>query len=359
VSATSPVVSVVIVTYRSADMTVACLRSLAAERADPRIVLRAVVIDNASGDAESIAAAIQLQAWSGWVTLLRAPQNGGFAYGNNLGFAYALAQHAPDYVHMLNPDTVVKPGAVATLVEFLDSHPGVGIAGSSFENADGSVWPFAFRFPSALSELESGLGLGVLSRALSPWTLVRVMGEASEPIDWGSGASMMIRRTLLDAIGGLDESFFLYFEETEFCWRARRAGFPMWYVPASRVMHIGGHSTAVTGPQRVIKRLPAYWFESRRRYFLATGGRARAALIDLIAIAAHALGRARLWLQGRRDRIVPYYLRDLWRHSALRRENGRLAAARTRFLVSATSPPVPPCDSELEARQQVENFRSS
>jgi len=140
---------------------------------------------------------------------------------------------------------------------------------------------------------------------------------------------MMVRRELVDRIGGLDENYFLYFEETEFCWRARRAGYPMWYVPPSRVIHIGGQSTKVTERNVALRRLPDYWFESRRRYFMSTKGIVGAAVIDAAALIATALGTLRLWLQGRRDRIVPNLVRDLWRHSAMRKANRHFERPRT------------------------------
>jgi N-acetylglucosaminyl-diphospho-decaprenol L-rhamnosyltransferase len=163
--------------------------------------------------------------------------------------------------------------------------------------------------------------LSFVSRLLRPWAVVRTMSPQVQQIDWGAGASMMIRRTLLDQIGGLDENYFLYFEETEFCWRAKRAGFPMWYVPQSRVVHIGGQSTKVTERNVAPKRLPAYWFESRRRYFMTTNGFPRALLIDLTAMLASVLGSIKLGLQGRQHDIVPHYIADLWRHSVLHRRN--------------------------------------
>jgi GT2 family glycosyltransferase len=325
---------VVIVSYRSARLTIDCLRSLVPERRDAGISLRAVVVDNASGDAPAIAAAVKAEQWESWVTLIVAPRNGGFAYGNNLGFACACRERCTTYLHMLNPDTRVRPRAVRTLVDFLESHPTVGIAGSSFENNDGTDWPFAFRFPSLLSEFESGIGLGLLSRLLKRWTVVRTMSPHAQPVDWGAGASMMIRREMLDCIGGLDEGYFLYFEETEFCWRAKHAGFSMWYVPESRVVHIGGQSTSVTERNAAPKRLPTYWFESRRRYFLTTAGLGGTLLIDLVALFANLVGAIRLGIQGRRHRLTPQYIPDLWRHSVVHRHNRTLATPRTRLPIS-------------------------
>ena len=322
-------VAVVIVSYRSAALTVDCLRSLVSERAQAGIELKVLVVDNASGDTPEIAAAVQREGWSDWVTLVEAPRNGGFAYGNNLGFAHAVRLWDPHYLHMLNPDTRVKPGAVRELVEFLERTPGAGIAGSSFENGDGSDWPIAFRFGSMLSELESGLRLGLASRLLRRWRVARVMDKTAQPIEWCAGASMMLRRAMLASIGGLDERFFLYFEETEFCWRARNAGFQTWYVPASRVIHIAGQSTKLTERDAAPRRLPDYWFESRRRYFQLTLGLPQAALTDVLTLAAGALGQLKLILQGRRQEIVPGYLSDVWRHSVLHRKNRMLAAPQT------------------------------
>ena len=324
-------VTIVIVTYRSAYLTIECLRSVLPERAASGISLHAVVVDNASGDAPAIAAAIASEAWGSWVTLIEAPKNGGFAYGNNIGFAHACRDSSPDYLHLLNPDTRVLPGAIGSLVDFLDRHPDVGIAGSSFENGDGSDWPIAFRFPSLISEIDGGLNLGLVSSLLQPWSVVRIMTPMAQRIDWGAGASMMIRREVLDRVGGLDENYFLYFEETEFCWRARQAGFPMWYVPKSRIVHIGGQSTKVTERNAAVKRLPDYWFESRRRYFMTTGSLPRALLIDLLAIVSHVLGSTKLRLQGRSDRILPHYVADLWRHSVWHQRNRSMPSARTHW----------------------------
>src|SRR6202041_636643 len=123
-----------------------------------------------------------------------------------------------------------------------------------------------------------------------PWVIPRVMTKAPQPFDWVCGASMMIRPDVFAAIGGLDENYFLYFEETDFCYRAKQAGFSTWYVPESRVMHIMGQSTKITDNKFIADRIPAYWFESRKRYFVVTFGIGRAMLIDIVALFANSLG---------------------------------------------------------------------
>jgi N-acetylglucosaminyl-diphospho-decaprenol L-rhamnosyltransferase len=321
-------VAVAIVSYKSAQLTIDCLSSIEAERSTSRVRIRVVVVDNASGDAPAIAEAIEKNFWSSWVTLVRAPRNGGFAYGNNLAFRLAQNDGPSDYFHLLNPDTVVRKGAIGALVRFLEAHPDVGIVGSRFENLDGSDWPIAFRFPSILSEIESGLQLRLASRILQRWAVAVEMSLMPQPVDWVPGASMMIRPQVFDAIGGFDETYFLYFEETDFCFRAKKAGYSTWYVPESRVMHIAGQSTKLTLRNEASKRLPSYWFESRRRYFMASYGTARAMAVDVVALLANTLGHLKRMAQRRLDRGVPHFLRDLAYHSVLWPSNRKFGATK-------------------------------
>ena len=106
-------VAVAIVTYRSARLTIECLRSISAERSMSVLDIRAIVVDNASGDAPSIAEAIAENGWWSWVTLVTAPKNGGFAYGNNVALQHACRQGPPRYLHMLNPDRLSAKGRSA------------------------------------------------------------------------------------------------------------------------------------------------------------------------------------------------------------------------------------------------------
>jgi GT2 family glycosyltransferase len=324
---------VVIVTYKSAQLTIEAVRSLLTERATPGLSVRVVVVDNASGDLPEIARVVEDCDWSSWVALVQAPRNGGFAYGNNLGIEHAYASRTPSYVYLLNPDAQVRPGAIGSLVRFLEAHPEVGIAGGSFENLDGSDWPIAFRFPNLIGELAQGLEFGVATYLLERWVTVRHMTKANQPVDWISGAAVMIRPEVLAAIGGLDENYFLCFEETDFCRRARSAGFPTWYVPESRVMHIGGFST---NPTR--GRLPPHWFEARRRYYVVSFGILHSMAIDVVSVIAHCLGSLKRIIQRRHHATVPYFIRDLVRHSVLWKRNRNIPPVRSRITGSNPLP---------------------
>ena len=141
---------VVIVNYKSADLAIDCLASLEPELAKVPGA-RVSLVENASGESEILAKGLDDRGWRGWVSLEEAGRNGGFAAGNNVAIVPALASdNPPRYVLLLNPDTVVRPRGVQELLDFMDAHPEVGIAGSRLENPDGSPQRSAFRFPSVL-----------------------------------------------------------------------------------------------------------------------------------------------------------------------------------------------------------------
>ncbi|HWE37748.1 MAG TPA: glycosyltransferase family 2 protein [Isosphaeraceae bacterium] len=309
---------IVIVNYRSAALTIDCLRSL-----EPQVGpagARVVVVEGGSGDdsAEVLAAAIVGRGWSGWASVLPLEHNGGFAFANNRAIeAASRSAEAPRYVWLLNPDTVVRPGALTALVEFLEGHPEVGIAGGRLEDADGTPQHSAFRFHSVLSELEHGLRLGLTTRLLARWRAPLPLPEGPCAVDWVSGASMIVRREVFEAVGLLDEGYFMYYEETDFCLRARRAGWPCWYVPGSRVVHLVGGCSGEADPSRARRRRPAYWFHSRRRYFLNHHGRLKTTLADLAWASGYALYRLRRPIQGVPDEDPEHLLGDFIRHNFL------------------------------------------
>jgi N-acetylglucosaminyl-diphospho-decaprenol L-rhamnosyltransferase len=141
----------------------------------------------------------------------------------------------------------------------------------------------------------------------------------SLPSDWLPGASMMIRRQVFDAIGLMDENYFLYYEETDFCLQARRAGWSCWYVPQSRVMHIAGQSTGVTAETASPKRLPQYVFDSRRRYFVKNHGWLYAAMTDLSWLVGYGLWSVRRVIQRKPNTDPPCLFLDSLRNSVLLR----------------------------------------
>jgi GT2 family glycosyltransferase len=192
----------------------------------------------------------------------------------------------------------------------MEARPAVGIAGSRLEERDGTPQRSAFRFPSLLGEWENGLRLGAMSRILERWVVAPPVRQEAHPADWVSGASMLVRGEVFQSIGLLDEDYFLYFEETDYCLRARRSGWECWYVPTSRVVHLVGQSTGITAKER---RIPRYWLESRWRYFHKNHGGLYARLANTAWAMGHALWRIRRRLQGKPDLDPPSALGDFVR----------------------------------------------
>jgi N-acetylglucosaminyl-diphospho-decaprenol L-rhamnosyltransferase len=271
---------VIVVNYRTGRLVIDCLASLAPEV--PALKGgRVVVVDNASGDDSLpvISAAIAERGWSGWVELIALPRNGGFAYGNNAAIRRVRELDSRfAAVVLLNPDTVAREGAIERLVSFLGDHPEAGIVGASIENERGSEEPCAHAYPSPLIEFVAAANLDPLTR----WLRRRHMkgtGPGARRCDWVSGACMAIRRETLDAVGPMDENFFLYFEEVDFCARAGRLGWTCWSLPQARVVHFEGASTGIKAGRR---RRPAYWYDSRRRFFAKQYGIAGLLAADLL-----------------------------------------------------------------------------
>lgn len=307
-------VLVVIVNYRTAELTVEAIASLEGEvlaRGDAHVV----VVDNGSddGSAALIARGIEQRGFGGWCTLKAVDRNGGFAAGNNAAldcYRETMGQELPEFVWLLNPDTLAHAGAIGALVDFLRAHPRVGIAGGRCLWEDGRVRYSAFRFISPVTELIAAVNFGPFTRLLGGRNVGVEPTDQPARVDWVSGSSLMMRRTVIDTIGPMDEAYFLYFEETDFCAKASDAGFEIWTVPASVITHIGGQATGASGEQRRLKRRPRYWFESRARFLVRRYGVAGAHLANFSWLAAYPLGRLIGSLRGHRGHESPRIWRD-------------------------------------------------
>lgn len=320
---------IVIVNYRTPGLTIDCLASLEDE-VKQLPGAHVVVVEGGSGDdsAAQLRQAIEDRGWSAWVTLDVRENNAGFAGGNNAAIVPALAEDPPpDFVLLLNPDTVVRPGAITALLRFMNEHPGAGLAGSRLEDPDGTPQNSAFRFPSIASSFESMVRLGPITRLLKNRLVSMPMSDTPHRADWMAGASLLVRREVFDAVGPLDDGYFMYFEETDFCLAAQRAGFEAWYVPDSRVVHLVGQASGVTAKNdsgKPAKRRPAYWFESRKRYFVKNHGKLAAALADAAWIVGFACWRLRVKLTNQPDRDPEKLLTDFIRHSVFLRGFGMI-----------------------------------
>lgn len=284
--AASADVDVVIVSFEARDCL---LRALGALVDDAGVAVRPIVVDNASEDGS--AAAVR-QAFPA-ARLLTNERNAGFAVACNQGWRFGSA----GFVLFLNPDAEVRPGAIGVLVEHLRRRPDAGIVGPRTRNGDGSVQVSTGPDLTPASERrQRRLVHGVARRA--PAALAeaeRVHGREHEP-GWVSGACLMIRRECLEAVGGFDESFFLYEEDADLCRRVRAAGWRVLFTPQAEVVHQLGRSMA-----RAAGRARLEYHRSHLRYYRKHNGRAASAGLRALLLARGAGGWLRAVVRGDAD----------------------------------------------------------
>lgn len=234
-----PRVAVVVVSYNTCPLLQQCLASTAHTSA------HVVVVDNASQDASPAMVRREFPT----VDLIANAANVGFAAGTNQGMRHALAAVPTlEYVLLLNPDAFLRPGALQALIDFLDAHPRVGAVGARLFYPDGTPQEGAWHFPSLWMTVfdlfpPRGPLLGRLYASPLNGRYREERGSQPFPIDHPLGAAMLMRRAVLDHVGLLDESYWMYAEEVDWCFRCRQAGWAIWQVPQAEVVHVAGAST--------------------------------------------------------------------------------------------------------------------
>jgi GT2 family glycosyltransferase len=238
---------IIIVNYRTPKLTVDCLASLADQINDVPDT-RAIIVDNASGDdsVRLIENAITENKWD-WASLIAAKANLGFAGGNNLAMDRLLDHPEAKYVLLLNSDTIVGKDVLKHCYDRMASNPSIGILSCMLLNRDGSVQNVARRLPTPLRMAVNSFGLPWLFPKAFHWADLDDMTwdrrtEARE-VDWVGGAFMFTRRRVIDKLGGLDTRFFFYGEDVEFCRRARKHHWAIYYDPMVSIVHLGGASS--------------------------------------------------------------------------------------------------------------------
>lgn len=248
--------SVVVVSFNSGDYLRRCLASVLGHTKG--VSCEVIVVDNASWDGS----AEMVEAEFPQVTLIPLPVNVGFAAGCNRGIERA----AGEFILLLNPDTELAEDAFSPMVAYCRQNPSVGILGPKLLNSDGSLQLSCRRFPSHLTSLFNRQS--VLTRLFpgNPFSRRYLMTDWAhdriERVDWLSGACMMLRREMVERIGGMDEGYFMYIEDVDLCYRAHQAGYEVVYFPQVSVTHHIGKSTE-TMPNRSIVQ----WHRSMWRYY--------------------------------------------------------------------------------------------
>jgi GT2 family glycosyltransferase len=236
-AASPPLLSVIVVTYNCRELVRVCLESLNEER--ERVPMEVIVVDSGSSDGTVPAIRDQFA----WVQAVASPNNLGFARANNRGLEFATG----DYVLFLNPDTVVPPGALAASLDALSSRPEVGMLGCKLVRPDGSLDHACKRgFPTPLSSLYHFVGLTRVrprSPCFARYTAGHVDSDETATVDAVNGAFMLVRREALEAVGPMDEDYWLWMEDLDWCYRFWQRGWPILYWPGATVVHVKGGSS--------------------------------------------------------------------------------------------------------------------
>jgi GT2 family glycosyltransferase len=258
-AAVKPVVSVCIVTYQARDMLQDCLHSLA-ENTD--LAYEVIVVDNGSQDGVDALLAAEFPD-------VRYSQN-----ESNLGYTrpmnQALKQGCGHYLLQLNPDTLILPEALDRLVSFMDARPEIGVCGPKVLNRDMTLQKSCRRGePTPLAVFSYFLGLSARfpkSKFLGQYQLNYIDEDETHSVAGVSGSCMLIRREVFDQIGFLDERFFAYQEDADFCRRARQAGWQVYYYPQAQIIHFGGQGGSRIEPYRSIFAWHKAYFQYYRKH---------------------------------------------------------------------------------------------
>jgi N-acetylglucosaminyl-diphospho-decaprenol L-rhamnosyltransferase len=300
--------AVIIVNYKTAGLVKQCLESLLKELA--AIDGRVIIVDNCSPDDS----AASLRDWIARhddphvVQLIDSKFNGGFSAGNNLGIRAVDA----DYYLLLNSDTIVRPGALTILLQTAESHLEAGIISPRLEWPDETPQQSCFRYLSPISEFIDTAQTGPITAALSRFDVPVPVTENIVRPDWTSFACVLVRAELIEEIGLMDEGFFMYFEDVEFCRRARRAGWEIVHNPKVKVIHLQGSSSSFNQSALERKRLPPYYYASRTRYFYLAYGRFGLTLANLMWLLGRCVSKGREILEGRGPGLPKKQWSDIW-----------------------------------------------
>ncbi len=263
--------SIIIVSWNVRELLADCLRSVDENRG--RLDLEVIVVDSASKDGSPEMVRGQFP----WARLLACAQNVGFPRGNNLGLELANGR----YLLLLNPDTLILDDALTRMVIYLDDHPEVGAVGGQLLNADGTVQSSRRRFPTLTTALFESTWL----QPYAPKSLLRryymedIADDTSADVDWLVGACLMIRREAMLDVGLMDEAYFMYSEELDWCRRAKAAGWRIVYLPAARIVHYIGQSSDQATTERHIN-----FNRAKLRYFSKSHGRSATSLLRAVLL---------------------------------------------------------------------------
>lgn len=304
----NPSLTVSIINYRTGPMTLDCVRSVLDGLAGHQG--QVVVVDNCSddGSAEEIEAWIAAQSPPVPVQLVRSADNSGYSGGHNQGMAAAPADH---YL-ILNSDALLRPGFFDALMAKARSYPDAGLIVPRLEGEDGVVQVNCFRLAGPASEFMRGAMSGPITQLLKRREVSLGLDPQDSQIEWASFACILLNGRMVDQIGQMDEGYFLYFEDSEYCLRARRAGWRIIRAPDAVAVHFRGGSGPVKALAQAKKRGPEYYYRSRSRFLTQAHGHAGLIFANLGWHAGRALAQLRRIVGKPVHPSAECEARDLW-----------------------------------------------
>lgn len=278
-----PKVSIIILNWNTKEFLRRCLKSVYEKVRD--ISFEIIVVDNASTDGSNKMIRSDFRD----VTVVQNTKNLGFAKGNNQAMRIARGE----YFLLLNSDTIVNEGAIEALVDFMENHSGTAAVGPKVLNADGTIQSKGSYFPSISESLILFLRIHKLfPQKARSYLFPKIFwdGNIINKVDWVTGCCILIRRDVAYEIGLLDETFFFYGEEIEWCYRAKKAGYSVYYFPKAEIIHCGGASKIDNPVQRLI--------EVRRALYKRCFGRSKGVLIILTQILTVIVSLVKAFMIG-------------------------------------------------------------
>ncbi len=310
-----PRLAVLVINYRTPQLTLQCLESLAPELQDePRA--QVLLLDSGSNDgsADVLEEQVVLRRWEGWVQFFRLETNRGFSAANNAGFARAQLDRFDAFL-LLNNDTVVLPGAIRRLTDALQEDRSLGIVGPRLQWPDGEIQVSCFRNIRPVSELLAAAKTGPISRVFSHAQVALFQEAFDGPLEWISFACVLIRREVIESVGPMDEAFFMYFEDVDYCRRVREAGWKIGYVSEARIVHLRGGRAAEEFVAEERKRRPAYYYKSRARYLAKYYGPTGPLQANVCWLVGRAVSLAREILGNKPPHTAAREATDIWKGS--------------------------------------------
>lgn len=299
-------ISINIVSWNVRDLLRNCLRSISLQTTGLVQETEIIVVDNASSDGT----AEMLHGEFPDVRVIANSENVGFTRGNNQAFAVARGR----YFFLLNPDTELRPNALANLIAYTDAHPRIGILGPQLYYGDGSLQSSRRRFPTLATAFLESTKLQQWfphSSVLTRYYMLDTRDDETQEVDWVNGSAMFVRRELYEQIGGFDEGFFMYSEELDWCYRAKQAGWQIVYLPTAQVTHWEAKSSDQAAALRDI-----YFHSSKVRFFRKYRGAFVAEILRaflLLTFVYQMIEEGSKWLLGHKRALRAQRVKAYWR----------------------------------------------